>query len=43
MRLPIKHGLAVFVALVMFGGCAVGPDYKRPAVEAPSTYRFATE
>jgi multidrug efflux system outer membrane protein len=29
-------GAAVFLA-----GCAVGPNYKRPAVDAPGNYRFA--
>jgi multidrug efflux system outer membrane protein len=30
----------VLVAALLLSGCAVGPDYKRPAVEAPSTFRF---
>jgi multidrug efflux system outer membrane protein len=30
--------LAAFAAVL--GGCAVGPDYQRPVVEAPETYRF---
>jgi len=42
MRLIIKHGLAVLVTLVICGGCAVGPNYKPPAVDAPGTYRFAS-
>lgn len=29
------------LALVLLGGCAVGPNYKRPAVDAPESYRFA--
>jgi multidrug efflux system outer membrane protein len=29
-------GAAVFMA-----GCAIGPNYKRPAVDAPGNYRFA--
>jgi multidrug efflux system outer membrane protein len=33
--------VAVF-ALMIFSGCAVGPNYKRPAVAAPETFRFAT-
>ena len=41
MRLPIKQSLAVFVTLAAFGGCAVGPSYKRPLVDAPPGYRFA--
>ena len=27
--------------LVMLAGCAVGPDYRRPALEVPQTYRAA--
>jgi multidrug efflux system outer membrane protein len=26
--------------LCLLAGCAVGPDYKRPAVDAPQTFRF---
>ncbi len=33
-------GLSLAVALV--NGCAVGPNYKPPRVEAPSSYRFAS-
>ncbi len=32
----------LLVALAVFGGCAVGPNYKRPAIETPGTYRFAS-
>lgn len=28
------------VAILAATGCAVGPDYKRPEVDAPATYRF---
>ena len=31
----------LFLLLLMFAGCAVGPDYKRPAVNAPETFRTA--
>jgi multidrug efflux system outer membrane protein len=31
----------VCVALAVLAGCAVGPDYRRPEVEAPGTYRRA--
>jgi outer membrane protein, multidrug efflux system len=41
MSSKIKSGLPVCVALLLLGGCAVGPDYKRPRVEAPATYRSA--
>ncbi len=30
------------VALLTFAGCAVGPNYKRPAVNAPTGFRGAT-
>ena len=26
--------------LILFAGCAVGPDYQRPAVHSPATFRF---
>jgi outer membrane protein, multidrug efflux system len=42
MRSRFKRGLVVIVTLGVLGGCAVGPNYKRPAVEAPGAYRFAT-
>src|SRR5215469_4870843 len=31
-----------FLVLVAVGGCALGPNYKRPAVDTPEEYRFAT-
>ena len=34
--------MAGMVALCFFSGCAVGPNYKRPTVLAPETFRFAT-
>ena len=33
-----SFGIFLFAVL---GGCAVGPNYKRPAVDAPGTYRTA--
>ncbi len=30
-------------ALLLIGGCAVGPDYKRPKVNTPATFRGSTE
>src|SRR5580765_1863750 len=30
-----------FILAVLLAGCAVGPDYKRPAVEAPDAFRRA--
>ncbi len=29
------------LAMILLAGCAVGPDYQRPAVEAPAAYRTA--
>ncbi|HXY14540.1 MAG TPA: efflux transporter outer membrane subunit [Terriglobales bacterium] len=36
------YQLALFFALTGLTGCAVGPNYKRPSVEVPVTYRYAT-
>jgi multidrug efflux system outer membrane protein len=33
--------LAVIAVIMALAGCAVGPDYKRPAVDVPSAYRGA--
>ena len=33
--------LPLIVVVVLLGGCAVGPNYKRPAVKVPDNYRFA--
>jgi len=45
MKTWIKRMAAVTagccMALLLFFGCAVGPDYKRPAVDTPATYRLA--
>jgi outer membrane protein, multidrug efflux system len=37
----IIHGLGVLTGLAILGGCAVGPNYKRPAVNTPEGFRFA--
>src|ERR1035441_4352588 len=42
MRNKLKRSLVFIVTLGILGGCAVGPNYKRPAVESPGAYRFAT-
>jgi len=39
-RLAFRMTLGVFGALLL-AGCAVGPNYKRPAVVTPQTYRDA--
>lgn len=33
--------LSLTLALVLWGGCAMGPNYKRPTVDTPGNYRFA--
>ncbi len=33
---------ALWVGIALLGGCAVGPNYKHPAVDTPGNYRFAT-
>jgi outer membrane protein, multidrug efflux system len=40
MNFKIKHSLAVALSLAMLGGCAVGPNYKRPGIDTPASYRF---
>ncbi|MEJ0091199.1 MAG: efflux transporter outer membrane subunit [Limisphaerales bacterium] len=35
------QGLGVLIGLAILGGCAVGPDYKRPTVNSPEGFRFA--
>ena len=42
MKTNIHRTLFPLVVLVLIGGCAVGPDYKRPAVDTPDNHRFAT-
>jgi len=39
----MKCRLGVFGAMVLLAGCTVGPNYKRPAVNVPTTYRGAVE
>jgi outer membrane protein, multidrug efflux system len=34
--------VALLSALILFAGCAVGPNYKKPAVSVPATYRGLT-
>jgi len=36
-----RHLFPLF-ALVLIGGCAVGPNYKHPAVDTPTDFRFST-
>lgn len=32
-------GALCLLILALFGGCAVGPDYKRPEIESPASFR----
>jgi multidrug efflux system outer membrane protein len=41
MSSKITYRLVVILSLAIFGGCAVGPNYQRPAIETPPAYRFA--
>ncbi len=38
LRLAMKH-LPLLLALCILAGCAVGPDYLRPAMHSPAAYR----
>jgi multidrug efflux system outer membrane protein len=42
MKTNLYKKLSALLVLVFVGGCAVGPNYKRPAVDTPESYRFAT-
>jgi outer membrane protein, multidrug efflux system len=42
MKTNAHRYLIPLIALVFIAGCAMGPNYKRPAVDAPPGYRFAT-
>ena len=42
MKSRIERRLFVVVSLLLLGGCAVGPGYRRPAVNAPENFRFAS-
>jgi multidrug efflux system outer membrane protein len=37
----IRHSSVVIVVSILLGGCAVGPDYKRPTVDSPAAFRRA--
>ena len=41
MNANVKHFGLPLVVLAVFAGCAVGPNYKRPAVNTPAQFRFA--
>lgn len=40
MKTQRLHGLCVAALLSMLAGCTVGPNYKRPAINSPATFRF---
>jgi multidrug efflux system outer membrane protein len=37
---PVHCAVCVLAVVAALAGCAVGPDYERPAVETPAKYRF---
>jgi len=37
----VRRLIAVSLAALLLSGCAVGPNYKRPSVDVPGTYRGA--
>ncbi len=40
----VAFGLMILgICTVLLGGCAVGPDYRRPPIDAPQTFRGETE
>jgi multidrug efflux system outer membrane protein len=39
MKTISRHSLIMAAAIFVLAGCAVGPNYKRPAVGAPANYR----
>src|SRR6201988_433904 len=41
-RKRISFSSALLLAMLAFTGCAVGPNYKRPAVDVPGMYRGST-
>src|SRR5262245_50898195 len=42
MKLNEHRNLFLFLAVLLIGGCAVGPNYKHPVVETPEGFRFET-
>lgn len=43
MKPALPPAAAAIAALVTIGGCASGPDYRRPDTAAPAAFRFAQE
>jgi len=42
MRPSNFKNIILFAAALSLAGCAVGPNYKRPAMNAPTGFRGAT-
>ena len=40
MKTRLSHCLGFLAGLSLLGGCAMGPDYKRPVLDTPAGYRF---
>lgn len=40
MNFPAKNCLTLLLCGALLAGCAVGPNYKRPPVDSPATFRF---
>ena len=40
MKSTLRYGLLATLTLTVVGGCAVGPNYKRPEVTTPASFRF---
>lgn len=36
----MRRIIAFFIFILLIAGCAVGPDYKRPAIDTPSAWRL---
>nr|WP_274609953.1 efflux transporter outer membrane subunit [Pseudomonas sp. TH41] len=36
---PLPQGLVVFILAVVLSGCMVGPDYQKPAIELPMSFK----
>jgi len=36
----MKKTIILLIAVLLLAGCAVGPDYKRPTVDIPQSFRF---
>jgi len=42
-ELEVRHSfILACLATVLISGCAIGPNYKRPTVDTPADFRFAT-